>query len=198
MTGDSAQVASAAGLPPMAVPMTVKMPEPMTAPTPRAVSEMGPRVLRRACSGRCGLRDELVDGLGGEDLTGQGNGSSGLLTRCVEMTPTLQEGEARLKSLVLRNGVRGARVEAEIEGMHRSIEPSILYFGTPVVLLSTLNPGWELEPGADLFGLVAGLELHAGDGGEGAHGGESCAGGRVRAEPAGVRRWRERWTGWRG
>ena len=31
-------------------------------------------------------------------------------------------------------------MEAEIEGMHRSIEPSILYFGTPVVLLSTLNP----------------------------------------------------------
>jgi hypothetical protein len=38
--------------PAMAVPTTVKMPEPMTAPMPRAVSETGPRVFARACSGR--------------------------------------------------------------------------------------------------------------------------------------------------
>ena len=38
--------------PEIAVPMTVKMPEPMTAPMPRAVSETGPSVLRRARSGR--------------------------------------------------------------------------------------------------------------------------------------------------
>ena len=36
----------------MAVPMTVKMPEPMTAPMPRAVSETGPSVFFNACSGR--------------------------------------------------------------------------------------------------------------------------------------------------
>ena len=36
----------------MATPMTVKMPEPMTAPMPRAVSETGPSDLRRARSGR--------------------------------------------------------------------------------------------------------------------------------------------------
>jgi hypothetical protein len=36
----------------MAVPITVKMPEPMTMPTPRAVSETGPRDFLRACSGR--------------------------------------------------------------------------------------------------------------------------------------------------
>jgi hypothetical protein len=35
----------------MAVPITVKMPEPMTMPTPSAVSETGPRVFLRACSG---------------------------------------------------------------------------------------------------------------------------------------------------
>jgi len=52
MTGESSRVALAAGLPPMAVPMTVKMPEPMTAPMPRAVRETGPRVFLRACSGR--------------------------------------------------------------------------------------------------------------------------------------------------
>jgi hypothetical protein len=52
MTGDSAQVAVVAGLPPMAVPMTVKMPEPMTAPMPSAVSETGPRVFLSAVSGR--------------------------------------------------------------------------------------------------------------------------------------------------
>ena len=52
MTGDWSQAPDCAGLPPMAVPMTVKMPEPMTAPMPRAVSETGPRVFLRACSGR--------------------------------------------------------------------------------------------------------------------------------------------------
>jgi hypothetical protein len=35
----------------MAVPMTVKMPEPMTAPIPRAVRETGPSVFLRACAG---------------------------------------------------------------------------------------------------------------------------------------------------
>ena len=43
--------ASLAGSPPMAVPMTVKIPEPMTAPMPSAVSETGPSVFFRAFSG---------------------------------------------------------------------------------------------------------------------------------------------------
>ena len=55
MTGDSAQVAGCAGLPPIAVPMTVKMPEPMTAPMPSAVSETGPSVFFSACLGQLGL-----------------------------------------------------------------------------------------------------------------------------------------------
>src|SRR5271157_4462766 len=37
--------------PAMAVPITVKMPEPMTAPIPRAVSDHGPRVFFSRCSG---------------------------------------------------------------------------------------------------------------------------------------------------
>jgi hypothetical protein len=37
--------------PEIAVPMTVKMPEPITAPMPSAVSDHGPRVFFRACSG---------------------------------------------------------------------------------------------------------------------------------------------------
>src|SRR5580700_3588186 len=37
--------------PAMAVPMTVKIPEPMTAPIPRAVREMGPRVFLSLRSG---------------------------------------------------------------------------------------------------------------------------------------------------
>jgi hypothetical protein len=37
--------------PAMAVPMTVKMPEPMTAPMPRAVSEIGPSVFLSAHAG---------------------------------------------------------------------------------------------------------------------------------------------------
>ena len=50
-TGDWSHVPEVAGLPPMAVPMTVKMPEPMTAPMPRAVRETGPRVFLSAVSG---------------------------------------------------------------------------------------------------------------------------------------------------
>jgi hypothetical protein len=38
-------------LPPIATPMTVKMPEPITAPMPKAVSEIGPRVFFKAFSG---------------------------------------------------------------------------------------------------------------------------------------------------
>src|ERR1019366_10149047 len=37
--------------PAMAVPITVKMPEPMTAPIPKAVSDHGPRVFLSRCSG---------------------------------------------------------------------------------------------------------------------------------------------------
>jgi hypothetical protein len=37
--------------PAMAVPTTVKMPEPMTAPMPSAVSDQGPSVFCRQCSG---------------------------------------------------------------------------------------------------------------------------------------------------
>jgi hypothetical protein len=37
--------------PEMAVPMTVKMPEPITAPIPSAVSDQGPSVFFRLCSG---------------------------------------------------------------------------------------------------------------------------------------------------
>jgi len=54
MTGDSAHVAVVAGLPPIAVPMTVKIPEPMTAPIPSAVSDTGPSVFFSAVSG-CSL-----------------------------------------------------------------------------------------------------------------------------------------------
>jgi hypothetical protein len=52
MMGDFAQETVCEGLPPMAVPITVKIPEPMTAPMPRAVRETGPRDFLRACSGR--------------------------------------------------------------------------------------------------------------------------------------------------
>jgi len=43
----------------MAVPMTVKMPEPMTAPMPSAVSDHGPRVFRSAFSGSSESRISL-------------------------------------------------------------------------------------------------------------------------------------------
>ena len=40
-----------AGFPAMAVPITVKIPDPMTAPMPSAVNETGPSVLLNAVSG---------------------------------------------------------------------------------------------------------------------------------------------------
>jgi hypothetical protein len=75
--------------PEMAVPMTVKIPEPMTAPMPSAVSETGPSVLRRECSGssdsrislsidflanswdRCVLPQTVVSTASGGKLTGK-------------------------------------------------------------------------------------------------------------------------------
>jgi hypothetical protein len=51
MSGVSVMVALGSCSPEMAVPMTVKMPEPMTAPMPSAVSDHGPRLFFSACSG---------------------------------------------------------------------------------------------------------------------------------------------------
>jgi hypothetical protein len=45
--------------PEMAVPMTVKMPEPMTAPMPNAVSDHGPRLFFNECSGSSESRRSL-------------------------------------------------------------------------------------------------------------------------------------------
>jgi hypothetical protein len=45
--------------PEIAVPMTVKMPEPMTAPMPSAVSDHGPRVFLSLCSGSSDSRISL-------------------------------------------------------------------------------------------------------------------------------------------
>jgi hypothetical protein len=45
--------------PAIAVPMTVKMPEPITAPMPRAVSDHGPSDFFSACSGSSESRISL-------------------------------------------------------------------------------------------------------------------------------------------
>jgi hypothetical protein len=45
--------------------------------------------------------------------------------------------------------------------MHKTIEPSILYFGTAVALISTMNLDGTRELGSNVIGVVAGLELHA-------------------------------------
>ena len=54
----------------MAVPTTVKMPEPITAPMPSAVSESGPRVFRKPTVGVFRVGNQLVDGLFGKELGG--------------------------------------------------------------------------------------------------------------------------------
>ena len=53
--------------------MTVKMPEPMTAPMPSAVSDHGPRVFFSAVLGFFRVPDQLVDRLAGKQLAGQGS-----------------------------------------------------------------------------------------------------------------------------
>ena len=45
--------------PAIAVPITVKMPDPITAPIPRAVSDQGPRLFLRAFSGASDSRISL-------------------------------------------------------------------------------------------------------------------------------------------
>jgi hypothetical protein len=45
--------------PEMAVPMTVKIPEPITAPMPKAVRDQGPSVFFKACSGSSESRISL-------------------------------------------------------------------------------------------------------------------------------------------
>jgi hypothetical protein len=61
----------------MAVPMTVKMPEPMTMPMPRAVRETGPRVFLRACSGRWESEMSLSMDLVAKIWRGRARSSSG-------------------------------------------------------------------------------------------------------------------------
>ena len=57
--------------PAMAVPMTVKMPEPMTAPMPSAVSDHGPRDFFRRVLGLFRVQDQLIDRLAGNKLPEQ-------------------------------------------------------------------------------------------------------------------------------
>jgi hypothetical protein len=56
----------------MAVPMTVKMPEPITAPMPRAVSDHGPSVFLSACSGSSESRISLSMDLRASSWLGSG------------------------------------------------------------------------------------------------------------------------------
>jgi hypothetical protein len=77
MIGDLVQSATFAGLPPMAVPITVKIPDPMTMPTPNAVSETGPRDFLRECSGRSESEMSLSMDLVAKIWRGKGVGGSG-------------------------------------------------------------------------------------------------------------------------
>ncbi len=74
--GDFCQSATLDGLPPMAVPITVKIPDPMTIPTPRAVSETGPRDFLRECSGRSESEMSLSMDLVAKIWRGRGASSS--------------------------------------------------------------------------------------------------------------------------
>ena len=52
--------------PAAAVPVRMKMPEPMTAPIPRAVRLHGPSDLVQSLAGLLGVRNQNVDALGAE------------------------------------------------------------------------------------------------------------------------------------
>jgi hypothetical protein len=60
----------------MAVPITVKMPEPMTMPMPSAVSETGPSDFLSACSGRSESAMSLSMDLVAKIWRGRGSSSS--------------------------------------------------------------------------------------------------------------------------
>jgi hypothetical protein len=76
--------------PEMAVPMMVKMPEPMTAPMPSEVSEMGPSVFLRLCSGF----------------------SDSLMSLSIDLQENTWGGSVRLLSAILLRGVyQGPRVQ---------------------------------------------------------------------------------------
>ena len=68
--------------PAAAVPVSTKMPEPMMAPMPSAVSDQGPRDFLQAVAGCLRVGDQLVDGLAAEKLvvggTDDGGGFRGL------------------------------------------------------------------------------------------------------------------------
>ena len=49
--------------------------------------------------------------------------------------------------------------------MHQVTQPAILYFGTPVVLISTVNEDGTVQSGTDVLGLVARAALRPGTGG---------------------------------
>ena len=70
----------------MAVPMTVKIPEPMTAPMPSAVSETGPSVFLRAFSGHSESLISLSMDLRAKSC-GRGGGSGRRITRSARCTP---------------------------------------------------------------------------------------------------------------
>ena len=82
MTGESTHFAFSAGLPPIAVPITVKIPEPITAPIPRAVSETGPSSLRKACSGRSESAMSLSMDLVAKICLGSGRSSQRRMDGC--------------------------------------------------------------------------------------------------------------------
>jgi len=54
--------------PAAAVPVRMKIPEPMMAPIPRAVRDQGPRVFLQPLAGGFGFQDQLVDRLAAEKL----------------------------------------------------------------------------------------------------------------------------------
>ena len=68
--------------------------------------------------------------------------------------------------------------------MHKLVEPAILYFGTPVVLVSSTNEDGSPNLAADVLGLVACMELHAGPRRPLQDAGQHPAHGRMRAEPS--------------
>lgn len=48
--------------------------------------------------------------------------------------------------------------------MHIETVPRVLYFGTPVVLVSTSNKGGVSQSGTDVIGVVGRSILHVGSG----------------------------------
>ena len=95
--------------PAMAVPMTVKIPEPITAPMPRAVRDQGPRVFFKECPGSSESRINLS-----LDLR-----ATSCLSRAILLNPRRRRERVKLRLLPGNGGPGGLPVQDAFDAVYK-------------------------------------------------------------------------------